>query len=162
MEPTRPNDPIVLGFDRSATWLIAIVCGALGVGLGAALPWLARLAADLRWMPFSGPIRQFGEWDGTWATAGRLTGGLVLGVAFAGFIVHESPVVTVASDRLTIRQKGSTRYVDHSAVSGVFRDGREVVVVTAEGRELFRGDIEGGKDVVRDAFVSRGYPWESD
>ena len=97
MEPTRPNDAIVLGFDRSAKWLIGLVCAALGLGLGAALPWLARLAADLRWMPFSGPIRQFGEWDGTWATAGRLIGGLVVGLAFAAFIVHESPVVTVAS-----------------------------------------------------------------
>ncbi|MGL5909592.1 MAG: hypothetical protein ACRCZP_06300 [Phycicoccus sp.] len=30
------------------------------------------------------------------------------------------------------------------------------------GRRLFDGEVEGGKRVVRDAFVDHGYPWEAE
>jgi len=162
MTSARSTDPAVLGFSRSDKITIGTVCAAVGVAVAGVLPWLARLLADVRWVPYGGPIRAFGNWDDEWSTVLRLGCGLLLGLALAAYIVFESPVVAVGTDKLTIRQKGRTRYIDRPVIARVFQDRRDVVVASAEGVELFRGDIEGGATVVREAFESRGYPWQAD
>ncbi|MGA8117999.1 MAG: hypothetical protein WCA46_30555 [Actinocatenispora sp.] len=151
-----------LGFDRSAKVFLFLVGAAAGTGLGVAVPFLARWATGLPWVPFEGPLRLVGSFDSDWAMWGRPLLGLVLGTAFAAYVIHQSPVLFVSDAGIEVVERGNTRRIERGNVAGIYRDGNKTVVESREGRRLFRGEIEGKRDVVRDAFVTRGYPWESD
>ncbi len=149
------------GFDTEGRWFVAGLLAAGGAGLGLLLPLLARWAGELPWMPFQGPLRLLGSLDASWLVWGRPLVGAVLGLAVAAWIITGSAVLLVRDDRLTVVRRGQVeRVVRRDQVDGVHRRGSKVVLVNAQGRELFADDVEGPKDVVRAAFVEHGYPWE--
>lgn len=156
---TSPS--VRLGFDRQAKIFLYTICAALGAGLGAGIPFLAGWAASLPWIPFQGPLRLAASFDSAPAAWGRPALGLVVGLGFAAHVVYESPVLRVSAQRIEVSIKGATRHIARSDVAGLYRDGRKIVVESHAGRRLFHGEVEGGKDAVRSAFVSHGYPWET-
>lgn len=151
-----------LGFDRGAKALITGVCAALGLLLGLALRPLADFATGLAWVPFQGPLRLIASADRPWIGTLLAVLGLFVGLLFAAAIIHDSPVLHVGREAVRVDQKGQVRTIKRSQVATVFRDGGHVVLETAQGRTLFRGDIEGGRDAVRQAFQDHGYPWDAE
>ena len=130
-------------------------------GLGLLLPVLARWAGELPWMPFQGPLRLLGSLDAGWLVWGRPLAGAVLGVLVAAWVVTGSAVLHVSDEQVRVERRGQVeRIVRREQVDGVHRRGSKVVLVSAQGRELFADDVEGPKDAVRTAFVGHGYPWE--
>jgi len=149
------------GFDTEGRWFVAALLGLGGVALGALLPVLAGWAAELPWMPFQGPLRLLGSFDGGWLVWGRPVIGGVLGLLAAAWVVTGSAVLVVGDERVEVVRRGQVeRVVRRDQVDGVHRRGSKVVLVSAQGRELFADDVEGPKDAVRAAFVRHGYPWE--
>lgn len=150
-----------LGFSRGDKTFLAVTCTVVGVGLGFAVPYLAGWAADLPWIPFRGPLELLGSFDSPIATWIRPVVGLLLGLAFTAYLVHQSPVLQVSPEQIEVTSRGATRRIARSEVAGIYREGSKIVVETRAGRRLFHGEIEGSKDAVRDAFVHHGYPWET-
>ncbi|MBM6401811.1 YqeB family protein [Phycicoccus sonneratiae] len=149
------------GFDRAGRGFVAALFGGVGVAAGLVLPWLAGFAADHGWVPFGGPVRWLGSFDEPWLVWGRPLIGLALGLAFAAWVVVSSPVLHVAPDEVRVERRGSVeRVIARSTVDGVHRAGSKVVIESPGGRVLFRDDVEGDRDAVREAFVAAGYPWE--
>ncbi|QFG67499.1 hypothetical protein [Ornithinimicrobium pratense] len=94
------------GFDQAGrTWVLALF-GLGGAGLGAVLPLLVRWAAELPWVPFQGPLRLLGSFDQQWLVWGRPALGLLLGLAFAVWVIHDSPVLEIDRDRVKVRRRG--------------------------------------------------------
>ncbi|MBD8063455.1 YqeB family protein [Oceanitalea stevensii] len=149
------------GFDAAGRRWVLGVFGAGGALAGIVLPYLAGLAADLPWFPFQGPLQLLGSFDQAWLVWLRPAVGLALGLAFAIWVIHESPVLHLTSREIRVERRGEVqRVIARDKVDAVFRRRSNVVIQTASGRELFDDDVEGDRDEVRDAFVALGYPWE--
>lgn len=156
-----PGVETVGGFDRQARLWVAVMFGLGGAAVGAVLPFLTRVAADMPWVPFEGPIRLLGSFDQQWLVVGRPSLGLVAGLAFAAWVVVNAPVLHLSHDSIQVKRHGAIeRVIDRSKVDAVYQRRSRVVIETKEGRRLFDDDIEGDSAGVRAAFVRLGYPWE--
>lgn len=149
------------GFDRNGrTWVIVLFALG-GAGIGAVFPLLAGWAAELPWMPFQGPLRLLGSFDQQWLVWGRPVLGLLAGLAFAAWVILDSPVLEVDPRRIEVRRRGEVqRVIERDKVAAVYPKGSKITIETETGRVLFEGDIEGEREQVRQAFVAHGYPWE--
>lgn len=135
--------------------------GLGGTLVGVALPYVARLASDLPWVPFQGPLRLLAGFDQRWLVLGRPALGLVAGLALAVWTIVSTPVLHLSRDRIQVERRGEIdRVIDRSRVEAVYRRRSHLVIETKEGRRLFDDEIEGDKAGIRAAFVSLGYPWE--
>ncbi|MQA32955.1 YqeB family protein [Modestobacter roseus] len=155
-----PTERTVGGFDRPARAWVLSLFGAGGAAAGVLLPRLAGWAADLPWVPFQGPLELIGSLE-TWPAWGWPAGGLVVGLLFAGYVIAVSPVLHVDPAEVEVRRRGRVeRVVPRDAVDAVFRRGSHLVIENRAGRVLFDDDVEGDADLVRDAFLAAGWPWE--
>ena len=149
------------GLTASDRWLTVLLFGALGLSVGLLVPLLANWAAELPWLPFQGPLQLIGSFDHDWLTWGRPVIGTVLGVLVALFVLRASPVLTLTDERIEIRAGDEVTVIEREKVDGVRRKGSNIVILSASGRELFRGEVEGSKGALREAFLRHDYPWES-
>lgn len=156
-----PDPSTVGGFDASGrAWVVALF-GVGGGAFGALLPLLARLAVQLPWMPFQGPLQLLGSFDQAWLTWLRPAVGLLLGLAFAAWVIMNSPRLHIDGHQVRVERQGSIdRAIDRDKVDAVYRRGSKLIIESAAGRTLFADDVEGDPDAVRDAFLAHGYPWE--
>ncbi|MGC0251963.1 YqeB family protein [Pseudactinotalea sp. Z1748] len=149
------------GLGPADRWLTVLLFGALGLSVGLLVPLLANWAAEVPWMPFQGPLQLIGSFDHDWLTWGRPAIGAVLGLLVALFVLRVSPVLTLTDERIEIRAGDEVTVIEREKVDGVRRKGSNIVILSATGRELFHGEVEGSKDALREAFLRHDYPWES-
>lgn len=149
------------GFDRSArSWVLAIFALG-GACVGLVVPYVADWATRLEWMPFQGPLRLLASFDQTWLVWGRPLIGALLGLIAGLVVVRTSAVLVIDNDKVQVTQGDEVTVIPREKVDGVRRSKDRITIVNAKGRELFSGDVEGGKDAAREAFTRHGYPWES-
>lgn len=151
-----------LGLSTSDKTFVCTVGSLAGLGLGLGVPYLARWVADWPWVPLQGLIRLAGSSDASWTVAARPVLGVLLGLGLSLWLIHQSPVLLVSSGEVTVSRGGTLRRIRRAEVDGVYREGNKVIMETERGRRLFEGEVEGGKDTVRAAFVVHGYPWEAE
>lgn len=145
--------PIVLGVGTAV----------LGVGLGFALPALARLLVGLierTPFPVHGVIDLASDLPLGWSV------GIVgaLGVAAGLYIAHaagrEALHLTVARGHLTYRQEDRQGWIERQDLSAVFREGRHLVLLDHDTRVRARLDADAlNAGAVQEALQSHGYPW---
>ncbi|MFB7799688.1 hypothetical protein [Isoptericola sp. NPDC056134] len=151
---------------RQPRWvplLVLLATVALGVGLGFALPplarWLHRLLEGTP-LPSLGPVELLAGLTLAWSVP--ILGGLgvVGGVLLALSTIGESLRLTVADDHLEHRTDDREGWVERDEVSDVYRDGRYVVILglTDAPRERLDADTL-RRDEVRAAFEAHGWPW---
>jgi hypothetical protein len=143
-------------------WGLAALVTAAGVGAGFAVtPVLRWLLDTVHSAP--GPLRLLGELPTGWAVLVTGVLGLVAGVCLAGAAQAESPEVTVDGDHVQITAKDRARWLDRADISGVLRDGRDLVLLDARGAELDREKVSDlSATRLRAAFVDHHYPWRVD
>lgn len=151
------------GYTREdKAWLYALFAGGglLLTGLGPIVAaWLAE--QDFPFVPFGGPLRWIGDLDSGWAWAARIAIGLLAGLVFAFIVITEAWVLEVHDDHVIATLGDDRRRIEHDAVVGIYLEKKRVVIDGREGRTLFDKEIEAKRDTIREAFVSRGYPFES-
>ncbi|UCM90914.1 YqeB family protein [Streptomyces marincola] len=158
------GDATVLGLPARDRWLLVAGAPALGALAGAAAPFAAAWAADRPWAPFGGPLELIASFDRSWSFVVLGAVGLLLGAAFAVFALASCLRVTLAGDEVRLDKDGRTRYLERPCVAAVFTDGRQLVILAQDSRELLREDYEGGAARLARGFRAHGYPWagESD
>ena len=149
------------GFDAAGRrWVLALFALG-GAVLGVGVPFLARLAADLPWVPFQGPLQLLASFDQAWLVWLRPALGLLAGLALGWWVILDSPVLHVGERHLRVERRGAVqRVIPRDKVDAVYRTGSKVVVQSSSGRELFAGEVEADADAVREAFLALDYPWE--
>lgn len=162
MTDPAPDDVTRLGFDGGARGLITGVCAVVGLLLGLLIRPVADWATTLAWVPMQGPLELIASADHAWVGWLLPVLGLGAGLAIAAVIMHDSPVLHVGAETVRVEQKGQERTIRRPEIATIYRDGSALVLETTQGRTLFRGEVEGGKAAVREAFTSRGYPWDAE
>ncbi|MGW4116503.1 YqeB family protein [Actinosynnema sp. NPDC004786] len=132
------------------------VLGALAVwGLKSIAGWVA----DLRWAPMQGPFRLVASIPEPWATIGSVAVGAVLGLVVAGVAAHERLVVEVFNEGVELLRGGRHRSFDRTLVSGVFLDGKKLVLLGVDTGELARETHDLKPEELAEAFQTHGYQW---
>lgn len=157
MQTTQVRQPVIVPA------LVGLVTLAIGVGLGFALPPLARVLRD--WLE-STPLPSFGlvevlaDLPLAWSVPILSGLGLVVGVFLALSTVGESLRLSVADDHLEHRTDDREGWVERADVTAVFRDGRYLVLLGARGVPRARLDADTlGEAEVQGAFETHRWPW---
>lgn len=132
-----------LGFERADKALICTVGALVGAVVGICLPYVARWASDLAWVPFQGPLQMVGSLETSWAVWGRPVLGILAGFAFAAYVIYQSPVLYISGEQIKVTERGNTRRISRSDIAGIYREGGKIVVESHHGRRLFHGDGRG-------------------
>lgn len=144
---------------RTDVVIIGLVCLGIGVALGFFLPALGSIAAKFP-IPFGDVIEKLSRFDQAWVVIARPIIGGALGLIAAFFIASSTTPLRIDEHRITIgRDDNHPLHISRASFStAYFADGK-LVVVTEGGHQAFKGDVEGKKAAIAEAFTSRGYRW---
>jgi hypothetical protein len=152
--------PAVLGLSAGDRLLIVLGAPALGLAAGYLLPRGAEWAvSSLSWVPMRGPLELIASFDGSWALIAFLVAGVVLGLGVAYAAIVESLRVTVTGSEIRLDRDEKSRTIARADVDLVFLDGKALVVLDGESRQLARERHEATADKVERIFRAYGYPW---
>ncbi|MEU5692684.1 hypothetical protein [Actinosynnema sp. NPDC020468] len=153
MRTTSVAEP---GWQVGLVWTAFPVLGAaLVYGVKAAAGWVAGLA----WAPAQGLFRLISTIPEPAATLGAVGLGLAGGLVISFIAAAERLRVEVADEQVVLDRGGQETGYDRTAISGVFLDGKKLVLLGLDSAELARegSDLDAG--ALSDAFQSHGYPW---
>ncbi|TDC13698.1 hypothetical protein E1265_27545 [Streptomyces sp. 8K308] len=158
--PTEAEEPTTqLWLPLVDRLVLLIGAPALGVGLGLLLPPVADWVEGLPWMPMRGPFELVASFEGRWVGAALAGVGLLAGLLLVVIAFATSLRVTLSDSRLSVQLDDTTRVIERAAVDAVFMDGKKLVVLDRESRQLVRDTIEERRADVARAFTAHGYPW---
>jgi len=156
MNTRRSTSVTEPGWQVGLVWAgFPLVGAAVVFGLKSVAGWVAELA----WVPFQGPFRLVASIPEPAATLGSLGLGLLAGFVIAFIAAAERLSVEIADDVLILNRGGEERAVDRTQVSGVFLDGKKLVVLGLATEELARETSDLNRGELADAFQRHGYPW---
>ncbi|WP_432790278.1 hypothetical protein QYM46_00475 [Brevibacterium sp. K11IcPPYGO002] len=155
----QPHAAETFALSRTDVVVIGLVCIGIGVALCFFLPALGSLAATFP-IPFGDVIEKLSRFDQAWVVIARPIIGGALGLIAAFFIAASTTPLIVDEHGITIGRDDDhpLRISRASFSTAYFADGK-LVVVTEGGHQAFKGDIEGKKAAIAEAFTSRGYRW---
>ncbi|MFC4858194.1 hypothetical protein [Actinophytocola glycyrrhizae] len=141
---------------RLVRWAGLPLAGALA---GWLLKLLANWAVTLRWTPFRGPLELVDSIPEPVATLGALGVGLVGGLVLALIAHGERLDVTVSADHVRLVGDEYDETFDRAAVTAVFVDRNQLVLLGSDTGELVRRPSELDVTALAAAFTRNGYPW---
>ncbi|MFE6500646.1 hypothetical protein [Kitasatospora sp. NPDC057738] len=139
--------------------VIWVFCGAVGAGLGFAVPWLLQFAARHP-IPYADTVRFLGSFSSPAMVIGRPVALAAVGLVVGMFVTYHAATLRISDESITIVEGDDSRVITRDQVGGVFRHGGKVRIESPVGRVLFDDDVEGGKAAIASAFRRHGYPWE--
>ncbi|MFC4018871.1 hypothetical protein ACFOW4_13090 [Micromonospora sp. GCM10011542] len=131
----------------------------LGAGAGWLLTATAGWVAELPWAPVQELFELLDRLPEPQATAGTVLVGTLAGLVVAGLGTAERLVVTVDAARVELRRGGREQEFGRAEARGVFADGKELVLLDADGAELVRESSDLPADRLAAAFRSHGWAW---
>ena len=162
---TKRSTTTKLGHPRAD---LAVLLGGLpllGAGLGLALPALARQLVKLPVMPAEKLVEFAGSLGAAWHLLVLAVLGAALGAGAGVIGLSESLVLTLDDTRLRSEGGGGDgeESLRREDVGAVFADGKELVVLAGDSRQLLRGEHAAPARKLAEAFRAHGWPWhESD
>lgn len=150
----------VLAYSLMDRLLIFIGMPALGMLLAYVLPVLARWAAGLPVVPLRIVLERVGSVDEPWEIAGCLAVGLLLGLGAAFVAVNQSMKVTLTDAELRLDKVDWNQTVARADVAAVFPDGRKLVVLDRQSRQLVSDTHRSSTAALAHGFRAHRYPWQ--
>ncbi|WP_419996441.1 YqeB family protein [Streptomyces boninensis] len=148
-----------VGQPAGERWLLLLG----GPAAGALLGYLVTLLAD--WVTRL-PSAPFGSWfeliagaNGRWGPWAVVGVGLLVGLGGGLFAVAMGAKVTFDGPEVRIVQDGEEATVAAAAIDVVFAAGKNLVVLDAGTRQLFRGRCELPAARLAAAFTAHGHRW---
>lgn len=158
---TETSTTTVLGYPRSDKILILVGMPLVGVVLGLLLPILARQVTDLSKLPLRTVVEFVASVEETWQVMAFMAGGFVLGLVLAFVSLSESLTVTLTDSRVeATHDHWGEVGLDHAEVAAVFMDGKQLVILGHDSRQLVRGTHAAPAQRLAAAFRAHGYPWQ--
>ncbi|MGC5031760.1 YqeB family protein [Micromonospora sp. DT229] len=131
--------------------------------VGAAAGWLLAAGAgwvtDLAWAPAQGLFRLIDGLPDGYALGGGVGLGVLAGLVVAAMGTADRVQVTVDGTRVRLRHQGKDQDIARSQTRMVFVDGKDLVLLDGETRELTRQRSDLPADRLTAAFREHGWPW---
>lgn len=158
--PTEAKEPTTRLWLPLADRLVLLIgAPALGAGLGLLLPPVSDWVMGLPWMPMRGPFELVASFESRWVGAVLAGLGLLAGLVLVVIAFATSLKVTLSDSRVRVEINDTTRVIERAAVDAVFMDGKKLVILDHESRQLLRDTSEERPADVARAFAAHGYPW---
>lgn len=122
----------------SARWASWLGLPAAGIGILLLLKVATVWLLTLPWVPFKGPLKLVASIPAPWAVLIAVVVGGVAGGVFAGMWDADRLSVRVHRELAELNRGRRVTQVRREAVSGVFLDRKELVVVCESGEERVR------------------------
>ncbi|GAA1300720.1 YqeB family protein [Saccharothrix xinjiangensis] len=149
----------VVAEPRSQVALVWAGFPVLGAAVLFGLRSIAGWVAGLSWAPMQGPFRLVASVPEPWAMIGSLGIGAVGGLVIAGMAAYERLSVEVFDEGVEFNRGGRLRNFDRTLVSGVFVDGKKLVLLGVDTGELARESSDLKTADLARAFQRHGYQW---
>lgn len=130
-----------------------------GAALGILVAQLPGWIAALPWAPNQEQIAELAEVVGVKVTVALVVIGALAGAFLALLSYDDMVTVTVDDASLELRRGEVSTKLEAANITGVFVDGKEVVVGGASGAELMREQTDHSAARIRAAVEAHGYPW---
>lgn len=151
--------PTELGLPLGDRLLLVVGAPGLGLVLGYFVPRVTKWVVARRWLPMRGPFKLIDSFDDGTVLLVSLLVGAVGGIAFAFVAIADLLKVTLTDTEIRLDRNERSRTVPRSEVDAVFLDGKQLVVLDRESRQLVRESQEARPAEVGRAFRAHGYPW---
>jgi hypothetical protein len=143
------------GLDRA----VLLICGpVVGLLIGFALPPASRGLARLP-LPLRGLFRVIGSWETIWVVLACVGAGLLVGAALASAGGLNSLRVTVSESMIEIARGDARCRLARERILAAFADGKTLVVLDRESRQVAREPCEVPIAEMARAFRAYDYPW---
>ncbi len=150
----------VLQLSVAARLRILLGVPVVVVLFGSLLPPLARWLLDLSTgLPMRPAFRFVGAVDRPWEIAVNLAVWSLVAVGVTRARLLEAATVTLTPAEVRVEGPGGTQAVSRADASAVFLDGRRLVILDRESRQLVRDTVAGSATTVAGVFQAYGYPW---
>ncbi|SBT68490.1 hypothetical protein GA0070622_5594 [Micromonospora sediminicola] len=159
MAAREPGDVVVVDGGPGEQVLMWVGFPLLGAGLGAGLTAVSGWIAGLAWFPFQGVFELLDRWPDQRAYPVGAGVAALAGLVLAFLGARERLTVTVGHRSVRLHRDGHGRDVARAAVTGVFVDGRALVLLYDAGGELARERSDLSAERLRAAFTRQGWPW---
>ena len=149
-----------LGMPLGDRIVIFLGVPAIGLLIGLLLPPLARWA--LGWsvaLPMRPAFRVVGAVDRPWEIAVNLAIWLVLGLVVVASAMTESMSVTITDTELRLHKGDWNRTIPRTDVDAVFMEGKRLVVLDRESRQLVRDAAHAPASALSATLRAYGYRW---
>jgi hypothetical protein len=152
-----------LGLPLGERIVIFLGVPVAGLLIGLALPFVARWALGLSvGLPMRPVFRVVGAVDRPWEIAVNLALWLVLGLLVVRSAMSESARVTVTDREVRLDRGDWSRTVPRADIEVVFAEGKRLVALDRESRQLVNEPVQAPMAAVSEALRAHGHPWRDD
>jgi hypothetical protein len=150
----------VLGYPLADRLVLFLGIPAVAVLVGLLLPVVARWVLGLSsGLPLRPLFRLIGSVNRPVEIVINLVIWLLLGLAVARVASKDATKMTLTDDELCFGT--GSRRITRADTAAVFLDGRKLVVLDGESRQLARDTPQASAATLADAFRAHGYPWQA-
>lgn len=157
-----PGRRTVLTMPRADRLVVAIGLPLGGLLLGGLLPAVSRAVLQ-RWhhgLPLGFVLRLFASVDEAWELVVAVGVGAIAGLGIAAVAFANSVTVRLTDAALRLERPGDDpRTIARADVDAVFLDGKTLVVLDRQSRQLASEPLDARPRAVEQAFVEHGFPW---
>lgn len=154
------NNETVLGLSTGEKTILIILPPILGALLGWFLPTISEWATKIPFIPFEGVLEWIATLESQWVSVIGVILGVIAGVFFVFYAFSETLSITITNEEVYLKFKEKVNNIHKAETSAIYMEGKDLILLSTEGNELFRGQTESKKELVSEAFRQHGYPWK--
>ncbi|MGN8645768.1 YqeB family protein [Gracilibacillus sp. HCP3S3_G5_1] len=154
------NNETVLGLSTGEKVILIIVPPILGALLGWFIPNIAEWAIKIPFIPFEGVLEWIATLESQWISVIGVILGVIAGVFFVLYAFSETLRITITDEEVKLNFKEKVNNIHKTETSAIYMEGKDLVFLSTDGNELFRGQSESKKELVSEAFKHHRYPWK--
>ena len=160
MSSSGDYEPVtVAGFDDGERPFVLIVFPLIGGLIGLCVRPVASWASGVDQLPFGIITDLISDWDSLWATLIPIFVGLLAGLAFALYAIHDTVKVTIGPDTLTLDRGDRHQQFGRGEIDAVFVESKRLVVLDRRTAEVANEPFDAESARLSAALRTRGYPW---
>ena len=160
MSSSGDAEPVtVTALNNGERIFVLIAFPVVGALLGWGVRALADWASGVDGLPFGQMTDLVASWNSPWSLVAIIAVGVVAGLAFALFAIHDDVKVTIGPGSLTLKRGDKSSTYQRAEIDALFIDAKHLVLLDRQTAELAREPFDAKADDLAAALRDRQYPW---